>query len=302
MMCRPGLLGKSLGLFFVAAIFVFAQDWSSLESLNGVDLGGLSPEQKTKVLKVLRSEGCSCGCTMKIAECRVKDPGCTYSKGLAGVIIKAVRDGKTEAEAVELAEKSSYATGPKRDDRILGDPVTIPVMGAPLRGPENAKITIVEFSDFQCPYCIAAFPQVETLLKAYPTEIKLIFKQFPLDLHSQAAIAANAAISAQKQGRFWQMHDAIFSEGGHLSRDILIGLAKKLDLDMARFGADLDSKETRESVQRDENDGIAAGVQGTPTLFINGQRYNGPIQYIALKQIIDAKLKETVAPAVQARR
>jgi protein-disulfide isomerase len=173
----------------------------------------------------------------------------------------------------------------------LDDPVAIPIGGAPVLGPQNAPITLVEFSDFQCPYCAAAAPELDALLKAYPSQTKLIFKQFPLEMHSQAALAAAAAVAAQRQGKFWEMHNAMFEARDNLSRDNLISLAQKTGLDIKRFQEDLDSTEVQEAVTRDIQDGDRAGVAGTPTLFINGQHFNGPIEIEALKPIIAAELR-----------
>lgn len=279
---------------FAAALF--AQDWKTANALPGIDLSKLSASQKATVLKILREQDCSCGCSMKLAECRIADPGCSYSTGLAATIIEAIRNGKSPADAIAAANGSRWAhTEPTR---LLEDPVAIPVSGSPSTGPQNAPITLVEFSDFQCPYCIAAVPQIYALMKAYPTQVKLIFKQFPLETHAQAEFAATAAVAAHKQGKFWMMHDALFAHHDDLSRNSILALAKENGLDMQRFEKDIDSTEVRETVLRDVQDGNKAGVEGTPTIFVNGQRYNGPIAFDALKPVLEAQLKQA-APASQ---
>ncbi len=257
-----------------------AQDWQNATELPNVDLSGLTAAQKTSVMKVLRSQFCYCGCGMHVAECRMKDPPCTYSQKSAKVIIEAIKDGKTEQDAYD-------ASSPK----LLDDAVNISVKGSPVRGPESAKITIIEFSDFQCPYCLVATPEIKALLKAYPTQAKLIFKEYPLETHSQAFIAATSALAANKQGKFWQMHDAMFEHHDDLTRPELVKIAGNLGLDVARFEKDMDSAETKDAIAKDVDDGDKAGVQGTPTIFINGQHYNGPIAFNYLKQILDQMLK-----------
>lgn len=226
---------------------------------------------------------------MKLAECRVKDPSCSYSTGMTAAVIEAIAAGKTvdEAQAAALASKWGHV----QQAKLLDDPVTIPVKGAPTEGSPNAPITLVEFSDFQCPYCAAAIPELNAVLKAYPTQVKLIFKQYPLEMHSHADLAAAAAIAAQKQGKFWQMHDSLFQHHDDLSRANILALAKANGLDMQKFEEDLDSTAVRETVVRDVQDGDHAGVEGTPTIFINGQRYNGPIALNALKPVFEAELK-----------
>ena len=286
---------RSAGLCLLGACMLLAQDWKSADSLPGVDLTTLTAAQKTTALKILRDHGCSCGCNMKVAECRVVDPNCSFSKGLAAVIIDAIRQGKSEADVIAAADASKWAhTKPMR---LLDDPVSIPVAGAPLLGPQNAPITLVEFSDFQCPYCIAAVPEIRAVMSAYPTQVKLIFKEYPLEIHSHAELAAAAAIAAHKQGKFWAMHDAMFSTR-NLSRESILALAQQNGLDMKRFQADLDSTDVRETLIRDIQDGDRAGVEGTPTIFVNGKRYNGQIVEASLKPVLDAELRHN-APASQ---
>jgi protein-disulfide isomerase len=129
-------------------------------------------------------------------------------------------------------------------------------------------------------------------MKAYPTQVKLIFKQFPLDTHSQAALASVAALAAHRQGKFWAMHDGLFAQHGKLSQEIIVKVAADIGLDMQRFVADVNGPEIRKAVDKDRNDGETAGVDSTPTLFIDGQHYNGPLTLAALKPVLDGKLKK----------
>jgi protein-disulfide isomerase len=283
------LAGILAALLVLSACVVCAQDWKSADALPAVDFNGLTPAQKATALKILRDHDCSCGCGMKMAQCRVQDPSCSYSKGLASEVVQAIKNGKSEADAVAAASASKWAHVQQR--RLLEDPVAIQVGGAPSIGPQNASITLVEFSDFQCPYCAAAAPELTAVLKAYPTQVKLIFKEYPLETHSQAALAAAAAVAAHKQGKFWPMYDAMFAARDDLSRDNLMVLAQKNGLDLKRFQTDLDSTEVKEAITRDVQDGDRAGVAGTPTLFIDGQKYNGPIDLQSLKPVVDAELK-----------
>jgi protein-disulfide isomerase len=135
-------------------------------------------------------------------------------------------------------------------------------------------------------------PQIQAILKQYPANVRLFFKEFPLDFHPQAGIAAEAAVAAEKQGKFWAMHDAMYAHPDRLSRQDLIALARQIGLDTKRFEADLGSTDVREKVVRDVQDGDRAGVEGTPTLFINGQRYNGPLEASVLAPVLNAQLKK----------
>ncbi len=274
-----------------AALLLAQPDWRTMVDLPAVDFSGLSPVKTRALLRLLRNHGCPCGCGMKVAECRVKDPGCSWSKGLAAAMGDAIRAGKDENEALEAAKASKWARGPQ-PHKLLDEPVTIPTAGAPVRGPAGAVLTLVEFSDFQCPYCSIAVAKLNALLEAYPGKIKLIFKQFPLDMHSQAAVAAAAAIAAHRQGKFWPMHDALFAHRRELSRPLILALARTAGLDMKRFAVDLDSAETKTTVARDVDDGDRAGVEGTPSVFINGRKYNGDLDLPAIRSVIDEELKK----------
>jgi protein-disulfide isomerase len=286
---------SACGVLLGAACLLGAQDWRTAESLPGIDFGSLKPEQKATALKILRDRDCSCGCSKKLAECRVVDPTCSYSTGLAKAVIEALAQGKSEADARAAADASRWAH--VQAPKLLEDPVQIPIAGAPSMGPENARVTLIEFSDFQCPYCAAAVPEIRALLNAYPTQVRLIFKEFPLEIHRQADLAAAAAVAAQKQGKFWPMHDAMYAARGALSRQNVLALAATAGLDVKKFEDDLDSTEVRESVVRDVQDGTDAGVEGTPTLFINGQKYNGPIALSQLKPVLDGQLRPATAQA-----
>jgi len=293
------LAQRLAGLCILSAVLLFGQDWTTATNLPNVDLAGLTPAQKTKVLKMLRENNCTCGCGMKMAECRMKDPNCSYSKNLAALIIDSVKHGKTEAETMAAVKDSQWG---KDHSLTLEDPVKIPVTDDPVRGPGNARITLVEFSDFQCPFCVAATPQIDALMKAYPTQIKLIFKEFPLDSHSQAAMAAAAALAAHKQGKFWQLHDAMFALRGNLSRQKVIALASGIGLDMKRFQADFDSPEIKHAVDKEIAEGEHIGVDSTPTLFVDGRRFNGALSVATLKPIIDDELKHPAKAADAAGR
>jgi protein-disulfide isomerase len=266
-------------------------DWKTITKLPDVDFSGLSPVKVRALLRLLRNHDCTCGCGMKVAECRVKDPHCSYSKGVAAAMGDALRAGKNENDAIDAAKASKWGQGPQ-PPKLLEDPVAIPTAGSPMRGPADAPVTIVEFSDFQCPYCSVAVGKLNAVLEAYPTKVKLIFKEFPLDTHSQAALAAQAAIAAQQQGKFWQMHDALFAHRKDLSPTVIVALGRQIGLDMKRWEADVNSAQTKKTILKDMDDGDRAGVEGTPSVFIDGRKYNGALDLPAIRQVIDEELKK----------
>jgi protein-disulfide isomerase len=272
----------------LAALLV-AQDWQTSPSLPAVDFTALTSAQKALALKVLRANGCPCGCGMKMAECRTKDPSCSYSKALANIVVASVKNGGNEAAVLAAVDASPlmHRAAPK----TLEAPVVIPIEGAPFTGPKDARVTLVEFSDFQCPYCAQAVGQLNAVLKAYPSQVKLVFKQFPLDTHSQAALAAAAAVAAHRQGKFWPLHDAMFANRTKLSRKTILALAGSIGLDTRRFEQDWDSAAVQQTVAREQMEGDKAGVEATPTVFVDGQKYNGSLDLNAIRPIIEAELK-----------
>ena len=288
---RPGpRVVASMCLIFAAVLL--AQDWQTATTLNGVDLNGMTAAKQTDALKLLRSRSCPCGCDMKLAECRIKDPGCSFSKGIANIVTTSLKSGKGVDETIAAVEASPLSH--VHSQKVLDDPVSIRTEGSPVLGPADARITIVEFSDFQCPYCAQAVGKIQAVMKVFPTQVKLIFKQFPLDEHSQAALAAAAALAAHQQGKFWQLHDLMFANRNTLSRQKILSLASGLGIDMIRFTRDMDAPETKKAVDRDEHEGELAGVGGTPTFFIDGQRYNGSLELNAIRPILEAELKKPV--------
>lgn len=296
MTLRIGVLG------LVAALSLIAQDpkaadWEKSETLGNVDLSSLTPVQKKAVLKLVREQDCSCQCGMKTAECIMKDPNCSYSRALAKIAIQGVKDGKTLVEISKLMDASPKAHRPK----VLEDPVSIPVAGSPVRGPADARITLIEFSDFECPYCSAAVKQVDNIMAAYPKDIKLIYKQFPLDMHPHAQMAAEASLAANEQGKFWEMYEILFKNFRRLSPENILGFAQQVGLDVIKFKADLQSGKYQAIIKKDMADGDAAGVYGTPAFYINGKQYNGEVTLAALKPILEAELKPSAKAQTSAK-
>ena len=168
----------------------------------------------------------------------------------------------------------------------------IPLGNAAVRGPKNAPITLVEFSDFQCPFCAQTSPTIEELLKAYPKDVRFVYMQFPLEqIHPNALNAAKASIAARNQGKFWEMHDELFKISKELTMPNIEAKAKEIGLDMTKFQADMAAPETEKAVRDELAVGRTVDVGGTPTLFINGKRVmNRSVD--GMKQMVDEALKD----------
>jgi protein-disulfide isomerase len=161
---------------------------------------------------------------------------------------------------------------------------------ARLRGNSKAPVMIVEFSDYQCPYCHSVEPTVKELLAKYGDKVSLSYRDFPLTaIHSQAMIAAVASRCALEQGKFWEYHDQLFA-ASKLEKDDLIDYARNLKLDDKQFGSCLTSEKYKADIEKDEQEGRKAGVNGTPGFFINGVFLNGAQPKDAFTRVIDEEL------------
>jgi protein-disulfide isomerase len=164
-------------------------------------------------------------------------------------------------------------------------------------GPADAKVTVVEFSDFQCPYCSRAATAVDQIKEKYGTRVRFLFRQFPLPMHPNARGAAEAALAANAQGKFWEFHDKMFQNQSKLERADLEGFAKDVGLDVAAFKKALDSKTYAADVDADMKLGESVAVNGTPTMFINGARVQNPTSFEAISAQIEGALSGKPAGA-----
>ena len=160
----------------------------------------------------------------------------------------------------------------------------------PTRGPKDARVTIVEFSDFECPYCGAAHDTVEQVMNTYAGKVRLVYRQFPLSFHPHAAKAAEASLCAADQGKFWEYHDVLFKNQKKLEAADLKAHASEVGIDAQKFGQCLDSGDKKKAVDADQQAGLAAGVGGTPAFFINGIFLNGAQPIDEFKKVIDGEL------------
>ena len=164
--------------------------------------------------------------------------------------------------------------------------------GAPTLGKKDAPITLVEFSDFQCPYCQAAAPVLKQVAQKFGDKVQIIYRQYPIpSLHPFALKAAEASLCANEQGKFWELHDAMFADQKKLAVSDLKATAKRLGVDSKKFDACLDSGRYVEQVQNDQREASKIGVNGTPAMFINGQYVEGgSVPFSVLEALINKEL------------
>lgn len=161
----------------------------------------------------------------------------------------------------------------------------------PARGAQSAPVTIVEFSDFECPFCRRAVDTLKQVIALRPGKVKWVFKHYPLDSHKNSMLAHEATLAAAEQGKFWEMHDELFANQKQLQRADILGIAKQLRLDEKRFTADLDSGRYKGIIAADRAQGAQFDVGGTPTMFVNGKRVNGARSLAEMLQVVDQELK-----------
>lgn len=186
----------------------------------------------------------------------------------------------------------SVTTGPTKpgnSNGLLSEEITASDW---TKGAQNPKVTLVEYSDFQCPACSAYFPMIEKVVTEYGDRLSFTYRHFPLTQHKNALGASYASEAAGKQGKFWEMYKIIFehqedwAEESNAS-EIFKGYAQELKLDLARFATDVVSTETKDAVAHDKETGLRSGVDSTPSFYLNGKKMQNPRSYDELKALIE---------------
>lgn len=195
---------------------------------------------------------------------------------------------KYQEEARARQEQAEFMAAVK-------NPVAVPEENSPALGPKNAPITIVEFSDFECPYCARSWPTIQGIMKRHEGKVRVIYKHSPLPFHKKAIPAHKAALAAARQGKFWPYHDLLVAnlqtwQGGD-EQAAFAAYADQLGLDAARFRKDMADPKLDETIQRDMKLGEKLGVQGTPTYFVNGVIVRGARSGDYFQKVIDATAK-----------
>jgi protein-disulfide isomerase len=205
-------------------------------------------------------------------------------------IAQFIRTRKNEGALKE------YTDGLKKEAKVerLLPPLLLPKVAVepigPARGEQAAPITIVEFSDYECPFCGRAEPTVKDVLEKYKGKVRLVYREFPLAMHPHAQKASEAALCAHEQGKFWEMHAKLFDNQRNLEVGDLKGYAKALALDSGKFDECLDSGAKAKEIALSQKAGEEAGVNGTPAFFINGRPLFGAVPLDRFKDVIDAEL------------
>ena len=237
---------------------------SAEETLPGVPLDDLTPAQREIVAAFARDEFCYCGCPHTVAGCLRDHQACKHAPRMARLAARYARAGARKEELAKLLDEY-YASFDKRARLETAS------YGPPLGDPA-APITIVEFSDFACPFCAQLRPVLERFVEERPGRVKLVYKPFPIDAHPGAFEAAQAAEWARGQGIFWKYHDTLYANARSLSPGELASYARGLGADGDALEAALESGAFKGRVQASREEARVAGLRATPTLFIDGRR------------------------------
>ncbi|MBW2526511.1 MAG: thioredoxin domain-containing protein [Deltaproteobacteria bacterium] len=233
-----------------------------LAELPGIDSSALTPREKREWHSYLTESLAPCpDLPINLHQCVAERRDCPACAPAARYLMQLVRSGRPKSQALDLFE---MRFDPDRLRTIVvGDSATV--------GPADAPVTIVEFSDFECPSCRRMSLVLEEILALFPKKVRLVYKHYPISYHPYAEVAARAAVAAQKQGKFWPMHKACFANPDRLTDSDLRGYATAIGLDLEQFDRDFAAEHVRRQVERERKQGDGLGVRGTPTLFINGR-------------------------------
>jgi protein-disulfide isomerase len=238
--------------------------------LPGVDLSPLTPAQVEVVQRVAQDEFCHCGCPHTLAGCLREHKSCKHAPRMVTLAARLAGQGMTAGEVLKVL--TDYYAGFDRSKRARLD---VKEFGPPL-GKPSAPISIVEFSDFACPYCQAMRPELERFVRDNEARVKLYYKPFPITSHPRALEAAIAAEWSRDKGFFWKMHDELFDHPHDLKDDDLASYASAAGGDPDELRKALEEGRYKPRIVASQAEARAAGLVGTPTLYLDGRRLNLP--------------------------
>ncbi len=241
--------------------------------LPGVDTSALTTREKKQWSSYVTQLLAPCPDTpVSLAQCVLEKRNCNLCAPAASLLVQQVRRGKTRTEAEGFFRA-----------RFAPDVVkTIELGDSPSLGKADAPVVLVEWADFECPFCGQAHPKLKRLLEEYPDTLRFVFKHYPLGRHPNAEYAARAAAAAGKQGKFWEMHHVLFENQDELDKGKIELYARQIGLDITQFRADFDSEAVADEVARDRKQGDALEISSTPSMFINGRAFD--LKYFSMSE------------------
>jgi protein-disulfide isomerase len=270
---------------------------ADLASVSGLSFDGLSPAQKAAALQALNERDCECGCGMgRLANCVLKDPNCPRSPKIAKQVVELAKQGKPLADLLAYIDaenpKKAAAAAPAAPEAPAGAKRVVIAAHSPRKGVKNAKVTIVEFSDFQCPFCSRVGPTMKEILEKYAKDVQLVFVNQPLPFHENARPAARAFMAAHRQNKAWEMHDKMFANQQNLGAADLERYAKEVGLNLAKWKKDMADPALDKEIADDQALATSVGANGTPGFFLNGREISGAQPFASFQAVIDEEIKK----------
>ena len=252
------------------------------------DAARLSPVQQETFQRVATQEFCGCESALTLAGCLEKRANCRLATELGQVLVRGLEAGASGNQLEGLM--SQEALGP-----YCAPPIVLQTEGAPRKGKaKGAAITVVEFADFRCAHCKEAVPMVHKAVQDYSNKVQLIYMPISLQDNEESTAAGEAALAGHAQGKFWEMHAALFGhDPGDFGPSVLSDIAKKVGLNMKQFDKDMASHKHRDTLAKWRKMALDAGLQGTPSFFVNGRRFNPIGNVLTLENRFDMELERS---------
>jgi thiol-disulfide isomerase/thioredoxin len=246
----------------------------------GIDLSKLDDFGRKVFFRVVNRESSACGKGHSLLHSAKHDASCRASFYAVRYVAHLIDSGFTDSEITEKLDKRFRSPRAQHID----------ISAAPRKGNANGRVTVVEFVDYECPHCKHAQTLLRQAVEEYPNDVKVLFMHFPLSSHTNSRLAAEGAVAAHRQGKFWPYSDKIWASSDNLTPAVIEKAAKEAGLDIARWRTDAQSDAVKDRVQADRAEGAELGINATPTIFINGRRYHDPLEIVSLKDWIDEEL------------
>jgi len=246
----------------------------------GIDIAKLDDYERKVFFRVANREASACGRGHSLLHSAKHDPSCRASFYAVRYVAHLVDSGFTDSEISERLDRRFRAPRIQRFN----------LAASPWKGKQTARVTVVEFVDYECPHCRQAQALLRQLVDEYPNDVRVYFKHFPLSGHTNARLAAEGAVAAHQQGKFWAYSDKVWDASDSLTPALLEKTAKDVGLDVALWRKDAGSEGVKARVQADKSEGTDLGINATPSIYINGRKYGDPLDLASIKDWIDEEL------------
>lgn len=254
-----------------------------LEGIPGLDFSSLSPSAKQELASFLSDEFCYCGCPHSVGACLKGHPTCQHARRMAVLAAAEAANGLPAVEIINDLSKYYLSFREPRQSLKVDERLCT--------GKKGAKVTLVEFSDFECPHCAAARPFLEKFAKSNADALRFCFSPYPLPGHPNSMPAAQAALFARDKGQFWEMHDLLFENQRQLGPELYRSLAAKLGLSPAEMSKAIESGRYAEELNGWKESGNRVHLDATPTLYFNGRKHQLPIGPETLQRALEDEIE-----------